>query len=224
MSGATTCNGTFSGVPTITLEEHGPPIVRVLGVTLRRAAAQPKLAKRMDRMKGTVALRSTTDPQAATIRFEKGAVRIEHGVHPDADVVISADLNTMGRPGAPSPKVKGAARHLGLALGVAKVLDPPLRDGWQGALDEFWTWASSQPGAPGRLRVVCTDDGADKVVTGPGQDNVELHGPAWVLTSLFTGGDHLAAAVLENRLKIVADMPALSRFTGVVTRYMFGDW
>jgi hypothetical protein len=137
-------------------------------------------------------------------------------------MVISADLNTMGRPGAPKPKVTGAMRHVALALGVSKVLEPPVPGGWRGAVDEFWLWAKARPGAPGRLRVVCTDDGSD-VVAGAAEPAVEIHGPGWELEALFTGGDHLASAVLEGRLRIVADMPTLSRFTGVVADYMLGS-
>lgn len=212
-------------MPRITLEDHGPPIVYILGATLQRAAAQPALARRMDKMRGRVALRSTTDPQAVTIAFDKGDVRVTHGADPKADVVISADLNTMGRPGAAKPKVSGAARHLGFALGVSKVLEPPVTGGWAGALDEFWQWAANKPGRPDRLRVVCTDDGTERVV-GAATDTgsaIEMHGPAWALESVFTGGDHLGAAVLEGRVQMVAGFADLSAFVGVVTRRMLGE-
>jgi hypothetical protein len=213
-------------MPTITLEEDAPPIVRVLGVTLRRAAAQPALARTLDGMNGVVALRSTSDPQAATIRFDHGAVHVTRGVHPEADIVIRADLNTMGRPGAAKPKVKGAAAHPRLALAVAKVLDPPVEGGWQAAAEDFWNWSAGRRGRPARLTVICTDDGAMRTFGAVGDPNVpgcELHGPAWVLTSVFTGGDHLAAALLEGRLHAVADMPTISALVGVVSARMLGD-
>jgi hypothetical protein len=177
----------------------------------------------MDKLKGRVALRSTTDPQAATIHFEKGAVSVAHGVHPDADVVISADLNTMGRPGAPKPKVKGALAHLGLALGVAKILDPPTPGGWAGAVDQFWAWAAGRPGRPDQLRVVCTDDGREHIVGEPGGTVVELHGAGWALLNVFTGGDHLGAALLEQRVQMVAPIPVASPFIGLVTTLMLGE-
>jgi hypothetical protein len=210
-------------MPTIQLEEHGPPIVRILGGTLYRAAAQPKLARRMDKLKGRVALRSTTDPQAATITFDKGTVRVDHGVHPDADVVISADLNTMGRPGAPKPKVKGAFAHLGLALGAAKLLDPPVPGGWAGAVEQFWAWAEGKPGRPDQLRVVCTDDDTEKVLGQPGGTSVEVHGAAWALLAVFTGGDHLGAAMLEQRVQTVAAFPVASEFIGLMTKLMLAE-
>lgn len=210
-------------MPTITPEEHGPLIVRVLGGTLKRAASQPKLARRMDKLKGRVALRSTTDPQSATIHFDRGRISVQHGVDPKADVIISADLNTMGRPGAPKPKVKGALTHLGLALGAAKVLDPPTPGGWRGAVDEFWQWAANKPGTPDELRVVCTDDGSDYVVGRAGGTRLEIHAPAWALINVFTGGDHLGAALIEQRVQMVGDIPTASPFIGVVTRRMLGD-
>lgn len=199
---------------------------------MRRAAAQPALARRMDKLNGRVALRSTADPQSATIHFHKGDVHVTHGVHPDADVIISADLNTMGQPGAAKPKVSGAAKHLSFALGVAKVLDPPSPGGWSGAVDEFWRWAEGKPGLPDRLRVVCTDDGSERVFGEPvgsgdrtqrAGTTVEVHGPAWALQSVFTGGDHLGAAVLENRVQVVSDFAVLSAFVGVVTKRMLGE-
>jgi hypothetical protein len=208
---------------TITLEDDAPPIVRILGGTLRRAAAQPKLARTMDRMTGRVALRSTVDPQAATIAFDRGNVRVTHGVDPNADVVISADLNTMGQPGAAKPKVKGAARHLGLALRISKVLEPPTPGGWAGAAQDFWVRAADQPGTPDQLRVVCTDDGEQRMFGRDGGTIVEMHGPAWCLLNLFTGGDHLGAAILEHRVQTVADFPVLSAFVGVITRLMLDE-
>jgi hypothetical protein len=210
-------------MPTITLEDDGPPIVRILGGTLRRAAAQPKLARTMSRMKGRVALRSTVDPQAATIHFDKGDVRVTRGVDPKADVIISADVNTMGQPGAAKPKVTGAARHLGLALGVSKVLDPPTPGGWVGAVEQFWAWGATQPGAPDQLRVVCTDDGVERTLGRAGGTSVQLFGPAWALLNVFTGGDHLGAAVIEQRVQLVAEFPTFTAFVGVITRLMLGD-
>jgi hypothetical protein len=210
-------------LPTITTDDDAPPIVRILAATLRRTAAQPSLASQLDKMSGVVALRSIKDPQAATIRFDKGAVRVATGVADDADVVISADLDTMGRPGAPKPKVKGAARHLPLALAVSKVLDPPVPGGWRGAARELWTWAEGQRGRPDRMRVVCTDDGGELELGEGGGTTVEVHGPAWALTAALTGGDHLGAAVLEGRLKVVASLPVMSEMVGLMTALMLGE-
>ena len=206
---------------TITLEDDPPPIVRVLGVTLRRAAANRSLAETIDRLEGKVALRSTKDPQAATIHFDRGAVTIRHGVATDADLVISADLDTMGHPGAPSPKVKGVARHPKLALAMSKVLDPPLEGGWRGEAERMWR-AIDGPTRPGRLHLVCTDE-HDELVLGDADPTVELHAPAWVLAAVLSGGDHPGTAMFERRLRIVGDLPTVNRLYGLMGRRMLGE-
>ena len=216
--------GMSTSGPTITQERDAPPIVRILATSLRRAAARPDVARQLGQLRGRVALRSTVGPQAATIEFSGDAVHVTHGVAHDADLVIAGDLDTMGRPGAPKPKVTGAARHPRLALGVSKVLDAPPPGGWRAAVDDFWSWARDEPGRPQQLLTVCTDAGEGEHVVGqPGGSRVEVHGPAWALLAVFTGSDHLGAAVLEGRVQVVADFPALSRFVGVLTRFMLGD-
>jgi len=211
-------------MPTISIERDAPPIVRIMRRAMREAAAQPDLAKRMDSMRGRVALRSTTDPQAATIHFERGEVHITHGVHADADVVISADLNTLGRPGAPKPKVQGALRHLRFALAVSKVLDAPVPGGWEGAVERFWAWSAGRRGRPNGLTVVCTDDGRSRSF-GDSSDGsvVAIHGPEWVLSAVFTGGDHLGAALIEGRVQLVGRFPELSELIGLLATLMLED-
>jgi hypothetical protein len=213
---------------TITTDGDGPPIVRILAQTLRRAAAQPKLAKRMDTLNGRVALRSTTDPQAATIHFQRGIITVSTGVDPATDVVISADLNTMGHPGAPKPKVKGALTHLRLALGAGTVLDPPVPGGWDGAAERFWLWADGRRGRPDALRIVCTDDGrerwfGDPAAAGAHGSRCELHAPAVTLVNIFTGGDHLGAALIEGRVQALGTFPVITELVGLATTNMFGD-
>ena len=109
----------------IALEDDPTPLVRILGAILPRSARNPALQSKLGSMRGVVALKSSVDPQAVTIRFDKGSVTLEHGVAADSGVVIEADLTRMNEPDAPKPKVRGAARHLKLALAVSKVLDPP---------------------------------------------------------------------------------------------------
>ena len=214
-------------VPTITLEDDPAPIVRILGVTLRRSATHPQLAQTMDGMHGRVALTSTKDPQAATITFDKGRITIAHGVHPDTDITIAADLETMGQPGAPKPKVKGAVAHPKLALGVSKVLEPPVDGGWRGAAREFWEWSDGRPGRPSSLRIVCTDDNGAEERFGDSdpesKSGFEVHGPGWALTAVLTGADHLGAAALAGRIQGVGDFPTMNRLIGLLTKRMLGD-
>jgi hypothetical protein len=208
---------------TVTWEDDAPPLVRVLGASLRRAVVRPEVAARVQAMSGRVALCSTVAPQAATIHFDQGAVRITHGRHAEADVVIRGDLDTMGRPGAPKPKVSGALRHPRFALAVAKVLDSPSADAWPAAVDELWRWGAGQTGRPDRLRVVCSDDGLVHELGTLGGSSIEVHGPAWALLGVFTGADHVGAALLEGRVKVVGDFPVLTQFVGLLARFMMGE-
>src|SRR5205823_3523457 len=76
----------------IALEDDPTPLVRILGATLRRAARRPELESRLAKMRGVVALKSSVDPQAVTMRFANGSVLVEHGVAVDSGVVIETDL------------------------------------------------------------------------------------------------------------------------------------
>jgi hypothetical protein len=212
-----------SDAPQVTWEHDGPPIVRMLGASLRRTMADPRVAGRMGRLRGRVALRSTVGPQAATIEVERGSIHVTGGVAAGAGVVVAADLDTMGRPGAAKPEVRGALRHPRLALGMSRALAGPRPGEWPAAVDALWDWSRLDAARPQGLRVVCTDDGREHVVGPPGAPQLEVHGPAWALLAVFTGADHLGAALIEGRVQAVGDLPALSRFVGVATRFMLGE-
>ena len=209
--------------PMVVRDGDAPLLVRVLAASLGRAAAQPKVARDLRRLRGRVGLRSTVGPQAATIDFAGRVVRVTHGAGPDVDVLIEGDLETMGRPGAAKPKVSGAVRHPRLALGAGRVLDAGPPGGWRGAVDMLWDWAQGDDGRPELLRVVCQDDGGEHAVGRRGGTRVEVHGPAWALVAVFTGADHLGAALLEGRVQVLGDLPELSRFVGLLTRFMLGE-
>jgi hypothetical protein len=115
----------------IDVEPDPVPIVLILAATLRRAARTPKLAAAIGHVKGNVALRSTVDPQAATMRFGNGGVTVVRGVSDDADVIIAADIN--------------------------KLSDGT----WQEEAQRFFAYAIEHPGIPRSMRVVCTDDGSE---------------------------------------------------------------
>ena len=129
----------------IEVEPDPVPIVLILAATLRRAARTPKLANAIGRTKGNVALKSTADPQAATMRFGNGGVTVVRGVSDDTDVLIAADVNTMADENPPRPKVTGAGRHPMLALTVGKLLEPP-HGSWQQEAQRFFTFATARPG------------------------------------------------------------------------------
>ncbi|HEY0518554.1 MAG TPA: hypothetical protein VGC84_03590, partial [Ilumatobacteraceae bacterium] len=169
----------------IDVEPDPVPIVLILAATLRRAAREPKLASAIKQTKGNVALKSTTDPQAATMRFGGGGVTIVRGVSDDADVIISADLNTMSDEHPPKPKVVGLARHPKLAFTVSKLLEPP-HGTWQVEATRFFEFATQRPGVPRSMLIICTDDGS-QLMLGEPPAQYELHGSEHALLNVFLG-------------------------------------
>src|SRR5258708_13192031 len=111
----------------VVLEPDATPLVRIIATTLRDSTADAAVARKAERLRGVFALRSEKDPQAVTMRFDRGRVALTRGVAPDAQVVVTVDLDNMSGPDAPKPKVRGAFPHLRLALGVSKLLDPKPR-------------------------------------------------------------------------------------------------
>jgi hypothetical protein len=204
----------------IDVEPDPVPIVLILAATLRRAARTPKLAAAIGRVKGNVALRSTVDPQSATMRFGNGGVTVVRGVSEDADVVIAADINTMADEKPPKPKVTGAARHLKLALTVGKLLEPP-HGTWQQEAQRFFTFATARPGVPNSMKVVCTDDGSE-LSLGTSPAEYELHGSAHALLNVFCGNTVLGQDLLDGKLFAVGKLAHLAELTGRSLAWMLG--
>jgi hypothetical protein len=205
----------------IALEDDPTPLVRILGATLSRSARNPELESKLRGMRGVVALKSSVDPQAVTIRFDNGLVRLERGVAADSGVIIEADLMRMSEPNAPKPKVRGAARHVKLALAASKVLDPPAGP-WQEEARAFWEFARDHPRMPKTLLVVNTDDGA-RLVLGDGEPEYELHGGTRALLSVFTGGSVLGEDMLNGKLCGVGSLQHLAELTGRSLAWMLGE-
>lgn len=207
----------------ITSEEQAPPVVLAVAATLRRAASQPRLARRMARLSGVMALRSSVDRQAVTIRFSRGRIRLARGVAADAGVVVTLDFANMSGPGAPKPKVKGAARHPLLALGASRALEPPTGS-WQEEARRFWAFAGEDPRAPGSLLVVCTDDGRQLRLGDPdGEPGYEMQGSAGVLVEVFTGQKIVGEEFLAGRLRGAGSFEHASVLTGRSIAWTFGE-
>jgi hypothetical protein len=211
---------TGSGASIVETEDDPTPIVLILAATLRRAEETPKLAAMMRNAKGNVALRSTVDPQAATVRFGDGRVRVERGVAPDTDVTISTDVNRMADEDAPKPKVSGAATHARLALTAGKVLEPPTGP-WRDEARRNWARIVDHPRTPRGIHVVCTDD-ASQITLGVEPVEFEIHGSAHRLTALFTGQTVFGQEVLEGRLYAVGSLAYLAELTGRSLDVLFG--
>jgi hypothetical protein len=204
----------------IDVEDDPTPMVLILAATLRRAARTPKLAETLRAARGSVALRSTSDPQAATIRFSDSGAHVERGAATDADVTIATDINAMSDEHPPKPKVSGAARHPKLALAVAKLLEPP-HDSWQVEAARFWEFCAAHPGIPRGMRVVCTDDGRE-VTLGEAPPEYELHGSAHALLNVFCGNSVLAQDMLDGKVQTVGALKHTAELTGRSIAWMMG--
>jgi len=205
----------------IDVEPDPVPIVLILATTLRRAARTPQLAAAIGRINGNVALRSTVDPQAATMRFGGGGVTVVRGVSEDADVVIAADLNKLADEKPPKPKVTGIPRHPKLAMTVSKLLDPP-HGTWQEEAQRFFAFATKHPGVPRSMRVVCTDDGSE-LTLGNVPSEYELHGSEHALLNVFLGNSVIGQDLLDGKIFAVGKLAHLAELTGRSLAWMLGE-
>jgi hypothetical protein len=193
-----------------------------VGATLKRSAAHPRLGRTLARMSGVLVLRSSQDSQAVTVRFGRGRVALARGVAADADVVVTLDFNNMSGPDTPAPKVKGAIRHPRLALGVARVLEPPIGT-WQEEAAAFWEFAKDAERMPRSLKVVCTDDGAEATFGDTGEADYEIQGSAEALKSVFSGSSILGEDFLAGKLKAVGSFEHASVLTGRSIAWVMGE-
>lgn len=204
----------------VVLEPDATPLVRIIATTLRDSASDADVARKAERLRGVFALRSEKDPQAVTMRFDRGRVALTHGVAPDAQVVVTVDLDNMSGPDAPKPKVRGAFRHLRFALGVSKLLEPKARP-WSEHVQAFWAFAGDRRGMPERLRVVCLDDGAAvDVGTGTSSSCYEIHGSALALVSIFSGNSVFGQDLLDGKVYAIGSLQHASVLTGSFLEWM----
>jgi hypothetical protein len=207
----------------VLLEPDATPLVRIIATTLRDSVSDPAVARKADRLRGVFVLRSQKDPQAVTMRFDRGKVELTRGVARDAQVVVTVDLDNMSGPDAPKPQARGALLHLRFALGVSKLLEPKARP-WTEHAAAFWAFASGRPGMPDRLRVVCLDDGSALDLggdrNGPPGTGYEVHGSAVALTSIFSGNSVFGQDLLEGKVYAIGAMQFASTMTGASLAWM----
>jgi len=201
----------------IEVAADAPPVVLGVAARLKRAAADPSLAKRLVRMKGVLALASSVDKQATTIRFDRGRVALAPGVAPDAGLVITLNFDDASA----KPKVKGALRHPLLGLAASKVLDPPAKP-WPEEAAAFWAFAQNTPRVPRSLLVVCTDDATQVQFGEAGAPEYQIHGTAKALQSAFGGSSIFLQDVLEGKVLVVGSLEHASVLTGCSIAWAMG--
>jgi len=206
-------------VITVTTEDDPTPIVRVLATTIRRSAETPSHERAIARMRGTLVFRSAHDPQAATIRFDRGSVHLVRGAAEQAKLVITADLALMNEPDAPKPRVVGAEAHLLFALGASKALEPRYGT-WQEEAVRFWAHCKDVPGMPSGLVAHCLDDGTE--VTLGIAPQCEVHASAFELRNLFCGNTTVGERAFAGKVFAVGPLNYLAVLTGAGLHYSLG--
>lgn len=204
----------------VVVEGRSSPLAEALASSLRRASDDAVAGRWFRRLRGRVALRSVSDPQAATIAFARGRGVVRTGVHHPA-VTITADLDRLVGPGARRPKVRGALRHPVLTVGVARVLDVGPRD-WKAAVDEFWRRAEGRPGRPPSLAVRCSDDGVEVRLGDDGAPALTVVGRAEWLVPTFNGAVSPARQWYDGHLEVRGSTEVVQRFEGLAQDLMFG--
>jgi hypothetical protein len=204
--------------PRIEVPRDAPPFVRGVAATLKRANAHQPLRKRLARMKGVLGLRSSVDPQSATVLFGQGHIICMSGVAKDAHVVITMNPNDPSE----KPTVEGAAKHPLFALNLAKVMEPPVGT-WQEEARAFWAFASSVPRMPARLRVVCTDDETEEIFGNGGASVYEIHGTAESLCAVFSGASIIGEIMLQGKIQVVGSFEHASVLTGRSIAWALGE-
>ncbi len=202
----------------IEVAPDSPPVVLGVAGRLKRSAAHPALGKKLERMKGVLALRSDADPQSVTIRFDRGRIALAPGVAPDAGIVITMDFND----DAVKPKIVGAVRHPLFGLAAAKVMEPPLGT-WQEEAAAFWAFARDTPRMPRSMLVVDTDHGTQEQFGEPGTPDYEVHGSGDALRAAFSGATILLVEVLSGRIMVVGTIEHSSVLTGRSIAWALGE-
>lgn len=204
----------------ITTEDDPTPLVLIMANVVRRSATASPAA--VAKLKGVAVVRSATDAQAVTLRFDRGDVHLEHGIAADAGVQIAIDFDLDGLPEAPPPKVTGAARHPRFALGLAKVLEPPMPD-LATATNEFWAAAKDVHDMPSGLKVVATDSGETAEVGDDATEIYEISGPADRLVRMLTGQAPALVEVQEGRCHVRGSLGAAVAVTRATVLVGLGE-
>ena len=195
----------------VATEADPTPLVLSLARTLRAGVGVPELRELVTRTKGSIALRSVTDAQSATLTFDGESIHVSHGLAGGAEQVeLHFDPEyTLGETEDPVGKA------------AAALLSPPLPD-WREAGAHFWEVNQGAPGFPGRLVLVCLDEDAEASF-GEGDDVYEVHGHGPALAAVLSGQlDHFIYAVAFGLVSVVGSGAQMSAMCNAHWKVRFG--
>ena len=208
----------------VQLEPDATPLVRIIATTLLDATSDAGVARRAERLRGVFALRSEKDPQAVTMRFDRGRVELTRGVATDAQVVATVDLDNMSGPDAPKPKVRGHSS--------TPALRSVCRSSWsrgpsrgRNTHTAFWVYAGERRGMPElhsgwrASTTVSGHRGAGAGTRHPGSV-YEIHGSATALMSIFSGNSVFGQDLLDGKVFAIGSMQHASVVTGAFLAWM----
>jgi hypothetical protein len=200
-----------SAADLVATEADPTPLVLSLARTLRASAQVPELRDVFARTNGSVALKSVTDAQSASLTFRDAGVHVSHGI---VDGAAQVDLHfdpeyTLGDTDDPVGKAAG------------ELLSPPLPD-WREAAAHFWDVNQGAPGFPGRIVLVCLDEEGE-VAFGEGDDVYEVHGYGPALAAVLSGQlDHFLYALAFGVITVVGSAAQTSAMCAAHWKVRFG--
>lgn len=198
----------------VTLEDDATPLVRLIGRALRASVRDGHAPDAVDRLLGTVAVRSHDTPQAATMRFHGGTVAVTSGVLVQPDAMVVVDLHARF---APTQEPTGDAALAAAALSALQPPPPP----WCEAAARFWEAARGIKGIPDVLVVEATGpDGSEHGRLGEGTTTYGITGPADLLAGVFCGADDLLVALAAG-VQVQGTLSQLSVMTAASWKVRF---
>lgn len=197
----------------VVIDDDATPIVRLLGRTLRDSFRTGHAVDALERLSGSVAVRSHNTPQAATVTLRDGAATVTGGVAGRTDAALIVDLDSrlavVASDGDPL-----------MADGVRQALCPPL-PAWRDAAARFWDLTRGIRGIPDVLvTVALSPDGPEEARFGTGPDAYRIVGSPDQLAGVFTGADYLLSA-LEHGLRVQGMLSQLSVMTAASWKVRF---
>lgn len=206
----------------VRLEEDPVPIVMIIGRFLTNQLRHPGPLAAANRMAGVIALRSTTDPQAVTLRLLGGEIIVSRGVSKQADLVVHLDFNRMSDP-AMKPRVEGLLRHPVLALRLQSLMADVPTPEWTREAPRFWALVAGKPGIPGAIRLTDTEQERE-VLLGEGEPEMEIEGPTAALAALVSGNVVLLQEVVGNgHLRVRSGFEALCCLSELTLQMLLGE-
>ena len=202
-----------AGDARVVIDDDAAPIVRLLGRTLRDSFRTGHAVDALERLSGSVAVRSHNTPQAATVILRDGAVTVTGGVagRTDASLVVDLDSRLAVVASDGDPLLAEAARQ---------ALCPPL-PAWRDAAARFWDRTRGIRGVPDVLVAVALGpDGPEEARFGTGADAYRIVGTPDHLAGVFTGTDYLLSA-LEHGLRVQGTLSQLSVMTAASWKVRF---